>query len=234
MAFCSNCGQQMLDDANFCPNCGKSRQARGFQYPTYASSPPRRDSNLPLVLIAIVAVVVVIIPIILMIFMIPVITENASSHAIKYTSDDFYNSSSGTLILNESDMGSEWTNTSDPSDVRSPGGYILDYYRASFNKSSNGGWINVTIYVYRYDAIYDARDDHWHNKIVASSVADLKDEDIGDVSYFWTNNNLTYSLAFVKGNVIVGVKLVDGSSHSIDGEEMIKEIANKQADKITS
>lgn len=203
------------------------------QYPSYTSSPPRRDSNLPLVLIAIVAVVVVIVPVLLVMFMIPVITENGASHAIKYTSNDFYNSSSGTMILNESDMGSDWANVSNPTDVPAPTGYILDDDRASFNKSSNGGWIDVTISVYRYDSIYDARDDHWHHKSIISALADIKDEDVGDISYFWTNN-VTYSLAFIEGNVIVGVKLVNNTPYLIDGEAMIKEIGNKQAEKIIS
>lgn len=184
-------------------------------------------------MIAIVAVVVVIVPVFLVMFMIPVITENVASHAIKYASNDFYNSSSGTMILNESDMGSDWTNVSNPTDVPAPTGYMLDGYRVSFNKSSNGGWIDVTVSVYRYNSIYDARDDHWHHKVIMSALADIKDEDVGDVSYFWTNNN-TYSLAFIEGNVIVGVKLVNNTSYSIDGEAMIKEIGNKQAEKIIS
>jgi hypothetical protein len=234
----------MPDNATFCPNCGKSRQARQlqyrpvtqnipFQHSPYASSPPRRDSNLPLVLIAIVAVVIVIVPVLLLTFMIPVITESGASHAIKYTSNDFYNSSSGTMILNESDMGSDWANLSNPTDVPAPTGYMLDDYQVSFNKSSNGGWIDVTVSVFRYGSIYDARDDLWHHRFTMSAFADIKDEDVGDVSYFWTNN-ITYSLAFIEGNVIVGVRLVNNTPYPIDGEAMIKEIGNKQAEKIVS
>ena len=138
------------------------------------------------------------------------------------------------MILNESDMGSDWTNASNPTDVPAPTGYMLDDDRVSFNKSSNGSWIEVTVYIYRYDSIYDAREDHWHNKLTTSAFADIKDEDVGDVSYFWTNNNITYSLAFIEGNVIVGVKLVINTPYSIDGEAMIREIGNKQAEKIVS
>jgi hypothetical protein len=98
---------------------------------------------------------------------------------------------------------------------------------------SNGGRIDATIYVYGYDSIYDAREDRWRNRFTTSAFSDIKDEDVGDVSYFWTNN-ITYSLAFIKGNVIVGVKLVNNTPDVIDGEAIIKEIGSKQAEKITN